>query len=213
VRVIRLGTVDSTSLLARRDLARAAAEPGAALAEGPVLYVAREQTGGVGQQGRRWWSPPGGAWFTLVTRAERRPEPTLALRVGAIVAARVREELARAGVARADRRVTVKPPNDVLIEGRKVAGILIEVIPVVPGAEGRDGGGFALLVGVGANVGNLSRDAPAELRGRVTSLAEQVAGDADKSSVPEPGEFAEDLAARLLAGLEVAREADSEIGE
>lgn len=208
MRVIRLGTVDSTSLLARRDLARAAAEAGAALADGPVLYVAREQTGGVGQQGRRWWSPPGGAWFTLVIRAERRPEPTLALRVGAIVAARVREELTRAGVAQADQRVTVKPPNDVLIDGRKVAGILIEVIPTAPGAEGREGGGFVVLAGIGVNVANRSHDAPEDLRGLVTSLAEQVG----RGSVLEPGALAEDLAGRLLRALDRAHEADLNAG-
>lgn len=210
VRVIRLGTIDSTSLLARREVERAAAaEPGSVQADDPVVYVAREQTGGVGQQGRRWWSPKGGAWFTLVVRVPRRPDPTLALRVGAIVAARVREELARAGVADAGKRVTVKPPNDVLIDGRKVAGILIEVLPVALAAAGRGRAGFAVLVGVGVNVANRSADAPAELRGLVTSLAEQV----PEAGMPEPGAFANDLAGRILAALDWAREADDDAGQ
>ncbi len=169
--VVLLDRVDSTSLLARRELSSRDTN-----AHEPLLYIAHEQTGGVGQQGRAWWSPPGGAWFTLVVRRATRPEPEIALRVGEVIADWV------AGLVVA--KVTVKHPNDVLLDGRKVAGVLIEVVPVETG--------FAVLVGVGVNLHNRVADAPAEVAARATSVLEAV-GEA-----PEPQAVAIMLAERIV---------------
>jgi BirA family biotin operon repressor/biotin-[acetyl-CoA-carboxylase] ligase len=102
------------------------------LAEGGAphgtLVTAASQTAGRGRQGRRWEAPPGTAVLcSLVVRA---PDALLSLRAG----------LAVADVAGSEARV--KWPNDVLLDGRKVAGVLV---------EGRPQDDWA-VVGIGINV-------------------------------------------------------------
>src|SRR4051812_30256001 len=111
---------DSTNARAR-DLAAAGAPHG-------TVVTAREQTAGRGRQGRRWVGPPGEA--LLVSVILREFDGLLPLRAGLAVAD-VAGEAAR-----------VKWPNDVLVDGRKLAGILVEGRP----HEGRAG------VGIGVNV-------------------------------------------------------------
>ena len=80
----------------------------------------------------------------------------------------------------------MKPPNDVYVRDRKLAGILIES----PNAE-------FVVVGVGVNVGNRSTEAPPELRERVVSLAELI---------DERAEIAFDVdAARTAFAIRVVR--------
>jgi BirA family biotin operon repressor/biotin-[acetyl-CoA-carboxylase] ligase len=116
-----------------RQLASAGAPHG-------TLVTADHQTAGRGRQGRTWVAPPGQA--LLCSLVVRSPDALLALRGG----------LAVADIAGPDARV--KWPNDVLLDGRKVAGILV---------EGRPQEGWAVL-GIGVNVA-LDLDAlPPELR-------------------------------------------------
>jgi BirA family biotin operon repressor/biotin-[acetyl-CoA-carboxylase] ligase len=119
-----------------QDVAHALAAAGAA--HGTVV-LADTQTGGRGRAGRAWVSPPGsGVWLTAVTRPRDLPAlGVLALRVGLALA----EELAPL----ADGSVGVKWPNDLLVGGRKLAGILVE-------ARWRDGQPEWAAVGVGVNV-------------------------------------------------------------
>jgi len=119
-------------------------------AEGAVVAT-DEQTEGRGRLGRTWQAPAGSSvLFSVVLEpdvpAERLPE--LSLVAGAAVA----EALA----AQANVATTVKHPNDVLIDGRKVAGILAE------SAEGR------VVLGVGVNVTQSQDELPADT---ATSLA------------------------------------------
>ncbi|WP_428387585.1 biotin--[acetyl-CoA-carboxylase] ligase [Mucisphaera sp.] len=111
----------------------------------PFVVAARRQTGGRGRTGRRWSSPEGGAWFTLAWRPPEdwRGWDLASLAVGVAVR-RVLLELLGAETA-----VAIKWPNDLLINGRKVAGVLCER----PWA-GRDPeqGGDWLIAGVGVNV-------------------------------------------------------------
>jgi BirA family biotin operon repressor/biotin-[acetyl-CoA-carboxylase] ligase len=107
------------------DRARALAIAGAPHG---TLVTAGAQTAGRGRQGRTWVAPPGSA--LLLSLALRNLDPLLSLRAG----------LAVADVAGPAARV--KWPNDVLVDGRKVAGIL---------AEGRPQEGWAVL-GIGVNV-------------------------------------------------------------
>jgi BirA family biotin operon repressor/biotin-[acetyl-CoA-carboxylase] ligase len=144
----RLGTprlhhrvTDSTS-----DLARALASGGAPHG---TLVTAGEQRAGRGRQGRTWSAPPGRA---LLMSLVLREWPAL-LPIAAAVAV---ADVAGAG---ADE-VTIKWPNDVLLGGRKLAGIL---------AESRPQEGWAVL-GIGINVAVREDDLPAELRGRAASL-------------------------------------------
>jgi BirA family transcriptional regulator, biotin operon repressor / biotin---[acetyl-CoA-carboxylase] ligase len=93
-----------------------------------TLVTAREQTAGRGRWGRTWVGPPGRA--LLMSLVLRELDPLLPLRAGLAVAD-VAGEAAR-----------VKWPNDVWVEGRKVAGILVEARPQ---------SGWAVL-GIGVNV-------------------------------------------------------------
>ena len=137
--------IDSTN-----EVARAMAASGAA--DGTVV-TAEEQTAGRGRQGRPWSTPAGGslAWSVLLRRKVEVPG-TLPLQIGVAVC----EAVESLGVTRAD----VKWPNDVWIEGRKCAGILVEARP-------QDGWA---VVGIGLNLTISEADFPEELRSRATSV-------------------------------------------
>jgi BirA family biotin operon repressor/biotin-[acetyl-CoA-carboxylase] ligase len=135
---LHLRSTTSTSDRAR-ELAVAGAPHG-------TLVTASEQSAGRGRQGRVWTAPAGCA--LLMSLVLRDPPDLLPLAAGVAVA--------RACGAGA----RVKWPNDVLLEGRKVAGIL---------AEGRPQEGWAVL-GVGVNVAVRLSDLPAELHGSAGTL-------------------------------------------
>jgi BirA family biotin operon repressor/biotin-[acetyl-CoA-carboxylase] ligase len=131
-------TTTSTSLDARA-LARAGAPHG-------TLVTANEQLDGRGRQGRRWYAPPGRA--LLCSLILRDPPALLSLATGVAVA-----ELVGADAL-------LKWPNDVLLDARKVSGILV---------EGRPQEHWAIL-GVGINVAVAPDDLPQELRGSAGTL-------------------------------------------
>ena len=91
--------------------------PGAATG---TLVLADEQTAGRGRHGRRWTSPAGsGVWLTLIERpTDARALDVLAIRCG-LFAAEALDDVATGTVG-------VKWPNDLYVDGRKLAGILIE---------------------------------------------------------------------------------------
>jgi BirA family biotin operon repressor/biotin-[acetyl-CoA-carboxylase] ligase len=130
--------LDSTNARAR-ELAERGAPEG-------TLVTAAEQTAGRGRQGRTWTAPSGRA--LLCSLVLRDPSRLLPLAAGLAVA-----EVVGNGSM-------VKWPNDVLLDGRKVAGILL---------EGRPGDGWAVL-GIGINVAMRESDFPAELRDRAGGL-------------------------------------------
>jgi BirA family transcriptional regulator, biotin operon repressor / biotin---[acetyl-CoA-carboxylase] ligase len=130
--------VDSTNARARELVSRGAPHG--------TLVTAAEQSAGRGRQGRRWSAPAGQALLCSVI--VREPPRLLPLAAGIAVA----EE--------AGAEAKVKWPNDVLVGGRKVAGIL---------AEGRLQEGWAVL-GMGVNVAVREDELPAEVRERAGSL-------------------------------------------
>ena len=135
--------VGSTNELARR-LAQSGAPHG-------TLVTASEQTAGRGRQGRTWLAPPGEALLmSLLVRGLDERAAILPL-TAAVAVCDAFEALGASGCA-------LKWPNDVWLDGRKSAGILI---------EGRPQEGWAVL-GIGINV--RSRDFPAELADNATSL-------------------------------------------
>lgn len=135
---LHVRSIDSTNARAK-ELAAAGAVHG-------TLVTATEQTAGRGRQGRNWSAPPGRALIASVVLREF--DALLPLAAAAAVA-----DVAGDGAL-------VKWPNDVLVEGRKVAGIL---------AEGRPQEGWAVL-GIGLNVAVRPEDLPPELRERAGSL-------------------------------------------
>ena len=148
---VHLRLADSTNDRAKR-LAATGAPHG-------TLVTADEQTAGRGRQGRSWSAPPRTA--LLMSLVVRDPEPVLPLAAAVAIC----EPL--------PVRCEIKWPNDVWLERRKLAGILV---------EGRPQQGWAVL-GVGLNVTNTSF--PPELAESATSLqlagvettAESVLGD------------------------------------
>lgn len=130
------------------DRARALAE---ARAPHGTLVTAGRQTAGRGRQGRTWAAPAGRA--LLCSLVLREHDELLPLRAGLAVA-----DVAGDGAA-------VKWPNDVLLDGRKLAGILVEARPQA---------GWAVL-GIGVNVAVALEDLPEALRDRAASLQRPVA--------------------------------------
>jgi len=161
---------------------------GERLASGTVL-AAREQTGGRGRGQHLWRSEPGrDLACSLVLAAPDDPLrlPSLALAVALGVAATVEEF----GV-----RARTKWPNDVLVERRKIAGILPELAPApVPAVAGAGTG--AVVVGIGLNV-NMSRAEAAAIDQPATSMLAETGRPAP---VPEVlGRLLRALSPRLTA--------------
>jgi BirA family transcriptional regulator, biotin operon repressor / biotin---[acetyl-CoA-carboxylase] ligase len=154
---IHYRVVDSTNARAR-ELAEHGAPHG-------TLVTTGAQTAGKGRQGRGWVAPAGRALLCSVV--VRDPPTLLPLAAGIAVA----EEVGASAL--------LKWPNDVLVAGRKVAGILV---------EGRPQHGWA-VVGIGLNVAIDHQDFPPELRERAAGLGRC------------PSEI-EPTLTRLLAGLE-----------
>jgi BirA family biotin operon repressor/biotin-[acetyl-CoA-carboxylase] ligase len=110
------------------------------------VVTATEQTAGRGRQGRTWSAPPGRA--LLLSLVVRTPPRLLPLAAGVAVAELVGDD------------AQIKWPNDVLVDGRKIAGILV---------EGRPQEGWAVL-GIGVNVAMRTSDFPPELRSTAAGL-------------------------------------------
>jgi BirA family biotin operon repressor/biotin-[acetyl-CoA-carboxylase] ligase len=147
-KLLRLESVSSTNDVAR-DLALLGAEEGLAV-------VARHQTAGRGRQGRSWSSPRDqGLYLSVVLRPKMRPSDSLLISLGAAVA--VAETISD----QFRLSVDIKWPNDILIRGRKVCGILVE--SAIEGERLE----YAIL-GVGLNLAQV--DFPPEIRDIATSL-------------------------------------------
>jgi BirA family biotin operon repressor/biotin-[acetyl-CoA-carboxylase] ligase len=125
--------------------------------EGAVVF-AEAQSKGRGRLGRVWLSPAGkGLWFTVVLRPKIPPSHATQLTVAAATA------LARAITQQTGIVPDIKWPNDILIRGRKVAGILTEMDAEVERVK-------ELLLGIGMDVNLESADFPVALRKIATSL-------------------------------------------
>ncbi len=150
-KILYLRSTDSTNREIRR-----LAEEGA-----PQFHtlVAEEQTGGRGRLGRKWISPPGkGLWFSILL-LPRNISPTEATPVTLVSAV----ALARYLGETLNLPVQVKWPNDLLIKGRKIAGILTEL-------KGEPERVEYLITGIGINVNQERNSFPAEISDRATSL-------------------------------------------
>jgi len=139
-------------VVSSQDIAKEEADRGAP--EGTVVICGSMEVGR-GRFGRRWYAPPGGLWFTVITRPREVEKPWLITLVGGVAVAETLRVLL--GV-----EAGLKWPNDVVVEGKKVAGILAEGI-----AEGTSIS--YVLLGIGVNVNN---ELPKELTEIATTLKE-----------------------------------------
>ena len=136
--------------------------------EGSVV-VTDHQTGGRGRWGRSWASQPGRLLqFSVVLR------PELPLARAGLIATTVGLGVAAGIESCTGLTATIKWPNDVLVNGKKVSGNLIETQ-----AEGDTI--VAAIAGIGINVGWSAEEVPEEIRDRATSLAIEGAPDVDRS--------------------------------
>ena len=146
------GCLSLVSVTSTMDIVHELAAEGAPAG---IVVLADEQVAGRGRQGRRWHSPRGGGiWLGYLVRPARATEAgVLALRVGLALA----ESLADIGVD-----VRLKWPNDVLLQDRKLAGIL---------CEARWSADRLSWIAVGLGI-NVSGPLPAELRAHAITLRE-----------------------------------------
>ncbi|MEC0232187.1 biotin--[acetyl-CoA-carboxylase] ligase [Paenibacillus alba] len=145
------GAVDSTQTIAHALVASGAPEG--------TIVLAEEQTAGRGRMGRAWHSPPGkGIWMSMVL-TPRVPVyfmPQLTL-LSAVALCRSIQKVCQVEIG-------IKWPNDLLIKGKKVSGILLE-------SSGEDERLKYVIAGIGISVNLKTEDYPEELRNIATSLA------------------------------------------
>jgi BirA family biotin operon repressor/biotin-[acetyl-CoA-carboxylase] ligase len=123
-----------------------------------VAVFAESQTKGRGRLGRKWMSPAKkGLWFSVLLRPKLRPQEATQLTVASATALR------RAIESNTGLKPRIKWPNDILIGGRKVAGILTEINGELDQIK-------YVILGIGVDVNLGSGDFPAELRKIATSL-------------------------------------------
>jgi BirA family biotin operon repressor/biotin-[acetyl-CoA-carboxylase] ligase len=159
------------------DLAWEAADRGAPA--GFVVFAER-QTAGRGQYGRRWESAPyEGLWLSVLLRPALtlRESPQLTSLLAEVVGATITQETGCGA--------TIKPPNDIYVAGRKVAGVLVE-------GRTENDGAYIAVAGIGINVNQTLDDFPEELRATAGSLARVAGGKIDRAK----------LAIALLRNLE-----------
>lgn len=153
VRVTLVEAVDSTSLYARRLIS----DSNPFVPAEPFVVRAHVQTDGIGRLGRRWASPRGGLWMTLAWPVPASGVPgLLGLRCAVAAAGAI-----DACVPDLAERLRIKWPNDLVIGGRKVGGLLVEVL----------GGALRwVLVGVGVNANMLREALPPDVQVSATTL-------------------------------------------
>ena len=151
VRLLALESVDSTN-----DEARRLIEAGE---RGPLWVVAARQTGGHGRLGRRWISPAGNLHASLVLGDVGKSAVAPQLGFVAGVAA-LRALRAASGE---ENRFALKWPNDLLLDGAKLGGILLENVSA-PTGDARAPVGSAAIIGIGVNCADAPRGLPFEAR-------------------------------------------------
>jgi len=126
--------------------------------EGTVV-IAESQTGGRGRLGRKWISPEGGIWLSIILKPKMQPQ--YASRITLLAGVCVAKTIRGFGLP-----VKIKWPNDVLINGKKVCGILTEIGAEVDMID-------YLIVGIGIDANVDTESFPEEIRDSSTSLKKE----------------------------------------
>ncbi|MEN6390834.1 MAG: biotin--[acetyl-CoA-carboxylase] ligase [Syntrophomonas sp.] len=147
-----LQEIDSTNNYAKQLAAKGYPEG--------TLVIAERQTAGRGRRGRQWHSEPGQCIFMSLILRPSLPLKELS-RMTLFIAVAVVDTLERFGI-----KSGIKWPNDVLINGRKIAGILTEAVTDMDGIE-------YIVTGIGLNINNRIADFPEEVRSIATTVREE----------------------------------------
>lgn len=133
-----------------------------------TLVIAEEQTQGKGRLSRRWISPKGkGLWFSIILKPDLKPDKVY--KITLIGAAAISEALKEIGI-----KSYIKWPNDIIVEGKKVCGILTEM-----GCE-KDRVKYVVM-GIGINVNLEEEDFADELVRKAISLKIAVGKEVDRN--------------------------------
>jgi BirA family biotin operon repressor/biotin-[acetyl-CoA-carboxylase] ligase len=135
--------------------------------EGLVLF-AEHQTAGRGQHGNRWESAAGkGLWFSILLRPriDLASSPQLTGWAAEAISGTIEKEFLLTP--------TIKPPNDVQIDGCKVAGVLVEM-------RAQKNAPHLAIAGIGVNVNQSREDFPKELQNKAISLAMALGKQVDR---------------------------------
>lgn len=163
-------TINSTNQKAKEDAFN--------LEDGSVL-IAEEQTGGRGRLGRQWISPDGkGIWMSIVLKPELDPYKVSKITLIGVVA--VFNALKNIGI---DSQI--KWPNDILINGKKVGGILTEMSSELNMID-------YIIMGIGINANLDKEDFPQDLKNKGTSLKIEIKREINRK----------ELTAKILNELE-----------
>jgi BirA family biotin operon repressor/biotin-[acetyl-CoA-carboxylase] ligase len=148
--------VDSTNEVAKK-LAMSGAPEG-------TVVIAESQRRGRGRRGKKWISPLGGAWMSIILRPNTPPlnAPQLTFTAGVAAAKTMKEEYGL--------EVGIKWPNDILIENKKVCGILTEISTEIDVID-------YIITGIGIDANIDLNSLPPELRDTTTSIKSELSQD------------------------------------
>jgi BirA family transcriptional regulator, biotin operon repressor / biotin---[acetyl-CoA-carboxylase] ligase len=160
-RIVQLRLVESTNEKAK-SLAAEGAENG-------TMVIAEEQLAGKGRLSRKWTSPPGGLWLSIILRPELplADAPKLSIAVAVAVA----KTISLLGL-----KPQIKWPNDILIKDKKVCGVLIEMTAQLNIIE-------HIIMGIGINVNNDVLTVVEDNRNVATSLSIELNKTIDRTSL------------------------------
>jgi BirA family biotin operon repressor/biotin-[acetyl-CoA-carboxylase] ligase len=142
---------ESTNTIAR--------EIAGSVEEGTVV-IAESQTGGRGRMGRKWISPEGGIWLSIIIKPKI--QPLYASRITLLAGVSAAKRICSYGLP-----AKIKWPNDVLINGKKVCGILTEIEAEIDLIE-------FCVVGIGIDANVDTESFPEEARETSTSLKKEL---------------------------------------
>ncbi len=149
--IIHRESLDSTTILAKKIAEEQK--------EGTIV-VAEEQTGGRGRLGRQWHSPRGGLWVSIILKPKLRPDKAYQLTQVAAVAA------VKAISGTLSLTAGIKWPNDIIIKGKKVCGILTEMNAEADIIN-------YIILSLGVNVNADGDGTPDELASKMTFLSKE----------------------------------------
>ena len=135
----------------------------------PIVTVAKRQTAGKGQQGKSWWSSDGCLTFSLAVQKPKQLEPGLIPLFSANVVADCIEHSCD------DVRPRIKWPNDILLDQKKVCGILVETVSV-------NDSEFC-IIGIGLNVNCSFQNAEKQSGFVATSLYDRIGSLTDENGL------------------------------
>ena len=136
-----------------------------------LCVFAEHQTAARGQHGKQWESAAGkGLWFSILLRPkiDIKQSDRLPTWAATTIASTLSDEFGM--------RAMVRPPNDVYINDRKIAGVLVEM-------RAQPRAAHVAVVGIGLNVHHAPSDFPDEIRGRATSIAMAYCGRLDRNLI------------------------------